>query len=205
MIQYAAIGIILGLSAGFAPGPLLALVISETLKHDVRSGIRVALAPLITDLPIVILSVFVLSGLSQFHFILGCISIVGSFVIMGMGIKGFKTKGLDVQIYDIEQKSLTNGMLVNILSPHPYLFWFSVGAPTMARANEIHLSAAIAFVVCFYLLLIGSKIFLAVLAGQSKSFLKEGSYILVMKFLGAALCGLAMLLFKEGLSLMGLV
>ena len=47
MINFLTIGTILGLSAGFAPGPLLALVISETLQHDIKSGVKVALAPII--------------------------------------------------------------------------------------------------------------------------------------------------------------
>jgi threonine/homoserine/homoserine lactone efflux protein len=34
----------LGSSGGSAPGPLLALVASETLRHGVAAGIRVALA-----------------------------------------------------------------------------------------------------------------------------------------------------------------
>jgi hypothetical protein len=51
MIHFLTIGIILGLSAGFAPGPLLTLVISETLQHNINSGVKVALAPIITDLP----------------------------------------------------------------------------------------------------------------------------------------------------------
>jgi threonine/homoserine/homoserine lactone efflux protein len=55
------IGIILGLSAGFAPGPLLTLVISESLQHGVRSGIKVALAPIISDLPIILLTLFIAS------------------------------------------------------------------------------------------------------------------------------------------------
>ena len=46
-------GVFLGLAAGFAPGPLLTLVITETLQHNLRSGIRVALAPILTDAPIV--------------------------------------------------------------------------------------------------------------------------------------------------------
>ena len=45
--------LVLGLAAGFAPGPLLVLVISETLQHSTRAGIKVAFAPVITDLAIV--------------------------------------------------------------------------------------------------------------------------------------------------------
>jgi threonine/homoserine/homoserine lactone efflux protein len=40
MLNFLIIGIILGLS----PGPLLALVISETLQHNIRSGIKIAVA-----------------------------------------------------------------------------------------------------------------------------------------------------------------
>jgi threonine/homoserine/homoserine lactone efflux protein len=57
-------GIILGFSAGFSPGPLLTLVISQTLKHGVKEGIKVAFAPLVTDLPIIFLAVFVLTRLA---------------------------------------------------------------------------------------------------------------------------------------------
>ncbi len=39
MIHFLVMGSLLGFSAGIAPGPLLTLVVSETLAHDVRSGI----------------------------------------------------------------------------------------------------------------------------------------------------------------------
>lgn len=60
MIDFLTIGAALGLSAGLAPGPLLTLVISETLQHGVKSGVKVALAPVITDLPITLLTFFTL-------------------------------------------------------------------------------------------------------------------------------------------------
>ena len=50
-------GALLGLSGGLAPGPLLTLVANETLRHGARAGIGVALAPLLTDLPIVLITV----------------------------------------------------------------------------------------------------------------------------------------------------
>ncbi|RLC23511.1 MAG: LysE family translocator [Deltaproteobacteria bacterium] len=205
MIHYLTIGVVLGLSAGLAPGPLLTLVISETILHDIRAGIRVALAPLVTDPPIILLTVFILAKLSNFHGILGIISIVGGFVVLGMGIKGLKFKGLKIDVQKARSRSLLKGILVNFLSPHPYLFWLSVGAPTMTRANDRHVFAAAVFVISFYLLLVGSKIVLAVLVGKSKTFLKGRVYIYTMKFLGFALCALAVFLFKDGLELLGIL
>jgi len=56
MISFFMTGTLLGLSAGIAPGPLLTLVISETLQKDIKAGIRVALAPMFTDVPIIVIS-----------------------------------------------------------------------------------------------------------------------------------------------------
>jgi len=205
MIHYLTIGTILGLSAGFAPGPLLALVISETLQNDIKSGVKVALSPIITDVPIIILTLFVLSGLSHFRFILGIISLLGACVILMMGYESLKTTGIKVNTQERKPKSLAKGILANALSPHPYLFWFTVGAPTMTKAMDQSLSASCAFIISFYVFLVGSKIILAVLAGKSKSFLSGNLYIYTMRFLGVVLCLLAIFLFRDGLKLSGII
>ena len=44
MITALTSGLILGLPAGLVPGPLLALVITQSLKHNMKEGIKVALA-----------------------------------------------------------------------------------------------------------------------------------------------------------------
>jgi threonine/homoserine/homoserine lactone efflux protein len=59
------LGLSLGLGAGLAPGPLLALVIRSTLEDDIAAGIRVALSPLVTDLPIIVLAVVLASSLPE--------------------------------------------------------------------------------------------------------------------------------------------
>ena len=77
MLSSLSAGLLLGMSAGLAPGPLLTLVIAQTLRHSAREGTRIALAPLITDPPIVAVSVFVLSELSGFEKIIGAASLAG--------------------------------------------------------------------------------------------------------------------------------
>jgi len=191
MIHFLTIGTVLGLSAGFAPGPLLTLVISETLQHDIKSGVKVALAPIITDLPIIVLTLFILSKLSNFHSILGGISLIGGLFILFMGYQSIRTKGVEVNFKHIRIKSFTKGVLANALSPHPYLFWFSVGAPIMTKAISQNINAAVAFIIIFYFFLVGSKILLAILIGKSKFLLSSNAYIFTMRFLGLVLCVLA--------------
>lgn len=68
MIEFLSTGTLLGLAAGFSPGPLLVLVISETLRHSVKEGVKLSIAPIITDTPILLVALFVLTQLSKFLF-----------------------------------------------------------------------------------------------------------------------------------------
>lgn len=205
MINFLTIGSILGLSAGFAPGPLLTLVISETLRHDIKSGVKVALAPVITDLPIIMLTLFILVKLSGFHKVLGIISCMGGFFLLYLGWQSMVTKGVELNLQETRSKSLAKGIIVNTLNPHPYLFWFGVGGPTVTKAINQGLFAAIAFISSFYVLLVGSKILIALLVGKSRSFLIGKGYIYTMRLLGVALCALAVILFRDGFKLLGFI
>ena len=202
MLIYFTTGTLFGLSAGLSPGPLATLVISETLQHNVRAGIKVACAPLITDLPIVILSIFIVNNLSNFNGVLGIISLLGGAFVFYLGIKTCRIKSFRVDKSDAKPKSLLKGIVVNILSPHPYLFWFSIGAPTLIKAANQNLFSAFMFVVPFYILLVGSKIMIVLLAGKSKSFLTGKSYSAIMKILGLLLVVFSCFLFHEGAKLL---
>jgi threonine/homoserine/homoserine lactone efflux protein len=205
MTTFLIIGTLLGLSAGLAPGPLLTLVVSETLRHDFRAGIKVALSPIITDLPIILLTVFILGQLSGFHSVLGVISMIGGLVLLYMGYKSFRLKGLETTIEMENPKSLTKGIVVNLLNPHPYLFWFSVGAPTITKTMKQGIWTSGAFILSFYLFLVGSKVLLALLVGKSKSFLTGNWYLFTLRFLAVALCIFAVMLIREGLSLLKII
>ncbi len=183
----------------------MTLVISETLQHGIKSGVKIAFAPIITDLPIIILTLFILAELSNFHKILGIISLTGGFFILFMGCKSIHSKGYELNLQKTPYRSLTKGILANVLNPHPYLFWFSVGAPTMTKAMSLNIIAPLAFVCSFYILLVGSKIIVAILVGKSKSFLCGNMYIYTMRFLGLVLFVLAFALFFEGMKLLGII
>ncbi len=205
MMEFLAAGTILGLSAGLAPGPLLALLISETLQHDMKAGVRVAFAPIITDMPIIVLTLFVLAELSSFKTVLGIISLLGCCFILYLGYESIRTKGVSIDLRRLRPQSLKKGILVNALSPYPYLFWFSVGGPTTIKAMNEGISAAAGFMISFYALLVGSKIGLAVVVGRSRSFLNGKAYVYVMRILGFVLLILAGVLFHDGLKLLGIL
>ena len=193
----------MGLSAGIAPGPLLALVISETLRHGLKAGVKVALAPIISDIPIVALTLYLLANLSAFHMILGTVSFLGGFVLLYMGYESLVTQRANLSFRGLKPQSFKKGIIVNVLNPHPYLFWVSIGGPATMKAWDQSVISAMAFIGGFYLLLVGSKISLAVLVGRYRSFLTGHIYTYTMRVLGLILWIFAHLLFRDGINLVG--
>ena len=72
------------------------------------------------------------------------------------------------------------------------------------KAMGVGLFAAVSFIAFFYLLLVGSKVLLALLVGKSRSFLQGNTYIFSMRLLGVILIILAGILLQDGLHLLGL-
>jgi threonine/homoserine/homoserine lactone efflux protein len=204
-IAYLIAGVSFGLAAGFAPGPLLTLVISETIRHGKKHGILVALAPLLTDAPVIALSVYVLSKLASSDIILGIISLSGALFISLLAYENITAKGIAVDQITSSTDSLKKGVLANVLSPHPYLFWITVGSPILLKSFAHSFSSSLLFICGFYIFLVGSKILLALIADRSKPFLSSSAYVYILRALGLALLVFSILFLKEGLGLLGML
>lgn len=205
MIEFLSAGTLLGLAAGFAPGPLLVLVISETLKHNIKAGIKVSIAPLVTDVPIILLSLLILNRLADFRPVLACISIFGGLFILYLSYESLKTRGVELNLSSVSASSFRKGVITNALNPHPYIFYMTVGAPIIFRAINQNFLAALAFVGTFLLFLVGCKVLLAMVVERSRAFLKGPVYIGLMRILGALLLFFSIMLFRDGLRLLGLI
>ena len=205
MISALTTGILFGLSSGLAPGPLLALVVTQTLKHDAKEGMKVAAAPLLTDLPIILVSVFILTRFLNYRSILGGISLVGGLYVLYLAYESLNTRFLSVGFSETEPRSFRKGWWVNTLSPHPYLFWITVGAPFILKSWEQGLIPPVLFVLSFFASLVGSKILLAFLIGKSRSFLTQSTYLWVMRGLGVMLALFGIFLLRDGLTLLGIL
>ena len=201
MVRFLTIGSILGLSAGLSPGPLLMLVITETLRHGTKGGVAVALAPMITDLPIILATVLILTKLSELNAILGTLALVGSIFVLFTGWQAIRTRSVDLVLPQEQPLSILKGVLTNFFSPHPYLFWLSVGGPAVLTAWAENPVRAVAFVAVFSVCIVGSKVLVAFVAGRSRGLLTGTAYGVVMKALGLALVVFAYFLLRDGLEL----
>jgi threonine/homoserine/homoserine lactone efflux protein len=198
VIESLATGALFGLSAGLAPGPLLALVISQTLRHGPGQGVRVAMAPLVTDLPIVVLSVLIVGAVAGASGPLAVISLGGAAFVAWLARETWRAEppgDVAPGAAPPAPRSWTRGAAVNALSPHPWLFWIAVGAPTLLAAYTTGgLPAAGAFLVGFYACLVGSKVGVAVTVGRARGRVAGRGYRWTMRILAVLL-----VLFAAGL------
>jgi threonine/homoserine/homoserine lactone efflux protein len=197
MLSPLLVGIVLGLSAGISPGPLLTLVITQTLTYGIKEGMKVAVAPFASDVPIIIVSLLILNRLTNFKPLLGIITVVGAIYVFYLAYESLKTKPVLPGATMAKAQSLQKGTLVNFLSPHPYLFWISVGGPLVLKFNAKGMAGPIMFMVGFYLLLVGSKLGMAFLVGQSRRLLTGRRYVYIMRMLSCALALFALFLLKD--------
>jgi threonine/homoserine/homoserine lactone efflux protein len=198
-------GVLLGLSAGLSPGPMLALVVAQSLRHGSREGCKVAVTPLFTDPPIILLTLALVSKLAEIHPLVGIVSIAGAIFVSYLAWESFRPARRTTQALAERPRSLAKGIVTNLLNPHPWLFWFTVGAAILAKAMAESWQVAAIFLIAFYLLLVGSKVTVALLAGRFRDLLGGRGYRLIMRVLALALVFFAMLLLRDGLRQLALL
>jgi len=195
-------GAALGLSAGFSPGPLLSLVLTQSMVHGTREGIKVALAPLVTDAPILLAAWLVLSRLEGRSWALGIVALAGAVMLTRYAFDCFTPPPPETVGSGRAPHSLGRGVVANFLNPHPYLFWLTVGMPMLLDAASVGVLAVVAFVTVFYAAIVGAKVAAAVLAGRFRRFLASRVYRLFMAVLGLSLLYFAVLFAIQGYSML---
>ena len=81
----AAAGIALGIIEGIKPGPLLTMVIRESLSKGLKAGMWTAAAPIFTDGPLIIASLLLAGWMATQPSVLFTISLLGALFLTKMG------------------------------------------------------------------------------------------------------------------------
>jgi len=196
ILEYLGIGLSLGVTAGISPGPLMALVISETMKGGRMGGIKVAVAPLVTDVPLILVITFVLRYIKSMQSLLGIISLVGSFLLLYFGYRDLQTGKISLQTGDVRSNSFRKGILTNLLNPHPYVFWLFIGVPFMMKGSTVE---RVLFVLSFLSGIVGSKIGVTLIVEKGKSFIETKYYHRIIQSLGVVLVFLGLILLKDAI------
>jgi threonine/homoserine/homoserine lactone efflux protein len=148
--------ILLGSSFAFAaaaqPGPLQAYLIAQTLANGFRRTIPAAFAPILSDIPIAALVLFVLTSIPP-AFVLGLQFVGGSFLLY-LAYGAYKT--FRSYQFDLPDAAMTvrqtffRAVLVNLLNPNAYIGWGLIMGPLVARAWQQSPLSSFAVIAAFY-------------------------------------------------------
>ena len=136
MLQYLLIGASYALAAGLQPGPLQAFFLAKVAENGWRRTLPAAFAPLISDGPIALIALLILSYLpDSFQEIL---QIAGGLLLLYFAWSAFRNWKTDQtsnpEISTSTPATVLQAALVNLFNPNPYLGWSLVMGPAVLLA-----------------------------------------------------------------------
>ena len=185
----------IGLAAGISPGPVLTLVLSETLRHGWLRGAAVAAGPLLADGPIILIALIFLRQLPNDA--VRAVSLAGGVFLLCLAAataqQSHSPRSLRGQSTST-RGGLLRGLLARALSPHPYLFWFLVGAPLLLEAAHSSPLAAAGYLLGYYSTIVGSNVIIALALHPWAGRLSERTQQALLLVSAAALASFGLLL-----------
>jgi threonine/homoserine/homoserine lactone efflux protein len=161
-----------GFAAAVTPGPLSMYLISQALAGGWRRALPIAFSPLISDGPVAVL---VLSVLSQAPSdVVQLLRIPGGFFILYLAFDAWKTwrtpEADEAGRIRSGPHNLWKAAVVNWLNPNLYLGWSIIMGPIVLSGGRQSPAKGIALVAAFYAMLIGTMIGMVILSAATRNF-----------------------------------
>jgi threonine/homoserine/homoserine lactone efflux protein len=151
MINYFIFGISYSFACVVQPGPFQAFLFSQSLTNGWRKTIPLVFAPLISDLPIIILVLLVLTHIP--HEVLQILQCFGGVFLLYLAFNAYKTWSTFNQSekQDVSnQKNVFKAVIVNLFNPSPYLGWSLVMGPLLIKGWSENPANGIVLLIGFY-------------------------------------------------------
>lgn len=156
MLRYLILWITYAFAAAAQPGPFQTYIISQSLSKGWRRTLPAALAPLISDWPIILLVLLVLTRLPGW--LVPVLQFAGGVFLLYLAAGALKTwRDFDtgkILIDQTGQQTVLKAVVVNLLNPNPYLAWSLVLGPLLLKGWQEAPSHGIALLAGFYAVMI---------------------------------------------------
>ncbi len=170
MWPYLLQGIGFGFAAAVQPGPFQTYLVSQTLTKGWRRSLPAALAPLLSDGPIIALCLLVLSQVPAW--LERILYLAGGLFILYLAFGAYKSwRGFDPTLPTPEmgnQQSVLKAALMNALSPGPYIYWTLVTGPILLRGWREAPLNGIGFLAGFYATIVASLAGIVLMFGMAQ-------------------------------------
>ena len=152
MLTYLILGTSYAFAAAVEPGPLQTYLISQTLSHGWRRTLPAAFSPLISDGPVIVLVLLVLSRIPVW--LAQGLRLAGGVFVLYLAwgaVKAWRRyDAQDTPPAPSKRQSLLRAALVNVLNPNPYISWSLVLGPLLLKAWRETPAHGVALLAAFY-------------------------------------------------------
>ncbi|HEU5162731.1 MAG TPA: LysE family transporter [Thermoanaerobaculia bacterium] len=170
MAQYLLFGATFAFAAVAQPGPFQAYLVSQALSIGWRRTLPAVFAPLVSDAPIAIVVLIVLSRLPltlQYG-----LRVVGGIFLLYLAARAFRSW----RHYDEPQtappqsarRTLLDASIVNVLNPNAWIGWSLVLGPLLLQGWREAPAHGIALLASFYSLLVGGTTAIVLIVASAK-------------------------------------
>ena len=181
MLIYLIQGATYGFAAAVQPGPLSAYLVAETLHAGWRRTIPAIFAPLISDGPVAVAMLLLLSRTPAR--LLQMLSLPGGLYVLYLAVGAYR----NWRSYEAGapagasrgDRPLLKAALVNFLNPNCYLGWSLVLGPMLLRGWRETPAYGIAVIASFYMTIIATMGGIVMLSHGARSFGRRANRALV--------------------------
>ncbi len=167
MLPYLIFGMTYAFACAVQPGPLQIFIVSRTLTDGWKRTLPAALAPLISDGPIILIVLTILRQMP--NWLEPALFLGGGMFLLFLGWRSFQSwRQPDAEIPDDHAPAtdtIWKAALVNLLNPNPWLGWSLVMGPLFLEGWRITPAHGLALILSFYLVMVLATGGLIVLVG----------------------------------------
>jgi threonine/homoserine/homoserine lactone efflux protein len=171
LLRYLAFGITFAFAAAVQPGPFQAFLLAQALSRGWRRTLPAAFAPLLSDGPIILLVLLVLTHVPDW--LVTLLQGLGGLFLLYLAFGAWKTwrhyAALQAVPPSGRQQTLLKATLVNLLNPNPYLGWSLVMGPLLLKGWAESPAHGIALLLGFYVTLVACTLGLILLFAGARS------------------------------------
>ena len=171
MLPYLIFGITYAFAAAIQPGPFQTFIISKTLENGWKRTLPAAFAPVLSDGPIIVLVLFILTNIPPLF--LRFLQISGGLLLLYLAYSSFRSFLNFEKIKKSEENkndsTLLKAVLVNILNPAPYIGWSLIMGPMFIKGYRESAINGIVLIAAFYITIVISQAGIILLFGLARN------------------------------------
>jgi threonine/homoserine/homoserine lactone efflux protein len=180
MIRFVVLGSLLGLFSAIVPGPFTALIATTAFQQGLRTGILVAVVPVLTETTVMALTAALVYRLPEQA--LQVMGVVGGGLVLFLAWRAFREARSPAKEADEPGSGMrvAQGVVLALLSPAPWVFWLLVGSPMFLAAWHQGWESAAVFLASFLAVFVGIYVGIAFAAAHGRKQMPKRWYRRIM-------------------------